>query len=359
MDPHRRILHVDMDAFYASVEALDHPEYRGKPLIVAYDGPRSVVCAASYEARKFGVRSALPLARAKKLCPQGIVIAPRFERYREISDQIHQVFRRYADRIEPLALDEAWLDVSTRAKEMGSATAVAQAIRHEIREKLSLTCSAGVSYCKFLAKIASDQNKPDGIFVIPPSKAEEFLQSLPLSKIPGVGPRASEKLKDYDLITAGDARRAGVQKLRGILGSWGAELYQRCMGEDEREVAPYRERKSISVEHTYAEDLSLNELALRVDPLCQELEERLRKKKLVGTTLCAKIRFGDFRTISRSLSRDVPFESVREFVAFLKGILADLPTDSRIRLMGLGVSHLQKPFAWVQGDLRAIKNRKI
>ena len=247
----RKIIHVDMDAFYASVEQRDDPQLRGKPVIVAWKGKRSVVCAASYEARKFGVHSAMPAVRAERLCPEGIFLPPDFTRYRAVSKEVREIFKRHTDLIEPLSLDEAYLDVTENKTGLPTATLVAKTIREQIRQELNLTASAGVAPNKFLAKLASDWRKPDGLFVIQPEEVEAFLLPLPVGRIPGVGKVTEEKLAKLGIKTVSELRALELSKLEDEFGRYGARLYELARGIDESPVVPNRPTQSISVEDTF------------------------------------------------------------------------------------------------------------
>src|ERR1700677_3084016 len=253
----RKIVHIDMDAFYASVEQRDDPALRGKPVVVAWKGKRSVVCAASYEARQFGVRSAMPAVTAERLCPQAIFVPPDFTRYKAVSSAVREIFQRHTDLIEPLSLDEAYLDVTENKTGLATATKVAIAIRRQIREELNLTASAGVAPNKFLAKIASDWRKPDGLFVIQPQEAEAFLLPLPVGRIPGVGKVTEKNLEDLNIKTVGDLRGLELKVLNELFGRYGLRLYELSRGIDHSPVVPNRVRKSISAEDTFPEDIPL------------------------------------------------------------------------------------------------------
>src|SRR6202034_596204 len=246
----RKIIHVDMDAFYASVEQGDDPQLRGKPVIVAWKGNRSVVCAASYEARAFGVRSAMPVVRAERLCPTAIFVAPDFTRYRAVSKSVREIFQRHTDLIEPLSLDEAYLDVTQNKTGVPTATLVARTIREQIRQELNLTASAGVAPNKFLAKLASDWRKPDGLFVIQPEEIDAFLVPLPVERLPGVGKVTGEKLAKLGIQTVGDLRRLDTSALEGTFGRYGLRLHELARGIDGNEVVPDRPTQSMSVEDT-------------------------------------------------------------------------------------------------------------
>src|SRR5580658_4289660 len=255
----RKIVHIDMDAFYASVEQRDDPNLRGKPVIVAWKGNRSVVCAASYEARRFGVRSAMPAVHAERLCPEAIFIPPDFTRYRAVSQSTREIFKRHTDLIEPLSLDEAYLDVTENKTGLPTATRVARAIREQIREELHLTASAGVAPNKFLAKIASDWRKPDGLFVIQPEDVDTFLPPLPVGRIPGVGKVTEARLKQSGIRTVGDLQLLELAALEGQFGRYGVRLYELARGIDHSKVVPNRPTQSISAEDTFERDLLLAE----------------------------------------------------------------------------------------------------
>jgi len=265
----RKIIHVDMDAFYASVEQRDDQQLRGKPVIVAWRGNRSVVCAASYEARKFGVRSAMPAVRAARLCPEAIFVAPDFTRYRAVSHQVQEIFKRYTDLIEPLSLNEAYLDVTKNKTDLPTATRVARLIREQIRQELNLTASAGVAPNKFLAKLASDWRKPDGLFVIQPEEVDTFLLPLPVGRLPGVGKVTAEKLANLRVETVGEVRGLDLSVLEHHFGRYGARLHELARGIDENQVVSGRPTKSISVEDTFEQDLPLAEL----EPMIRRLAE--------------------------------------------------------------------------------------
>jgi DNA polymerase-4 len=265
----RKIIHIDMDAFYASVEQRDDPQLRGKPVVVAWRGSRSVVCAASYEARKFGVRSAMPAVRAERLCPPAIFLPPDFPRYRAVSRQVREIFKRHTDLIEPLSLDEAYLDVTENKTGLPTATQVARTIREQIRSELALTASAGIAPNKFLAKIASDWKKPDGLFVIQPEEIDSFLLPLPVDRLPGVGKVREEKLKQLEVQAIADLRRMDLATLEGRFGRYGVRLYELARGIDNSEVVPDRPTQSISAEDTFEQDVLLTEM----EPMIRRLAE--------------------------------------------------------------------------------------
>jgi DNA polymerase-4 len=301
---YRKIIHIDMDAFYASVEQRDFPEYRGKPLVVggSPDG-RGVVAAASYEARVFGVHSAMPSRKAYQLCPQLLFIYPRFDVYKKVSSQIRDIFRRYTDLIEPLSLDEAYLDVTQDKMAIGSAIEIAQEIRKAIKKELQLTASAGVSINKFVAKVASDINKPDGLTFIGPSKIEAFMESLAVEKFHGVGKVTAEKMKKMGLYTGADLKKLTESELINHFGKPGRFYYQIVRGIDIRPVQSHRIAKSIGVEDTFQNDLTeIADMELELKKIASKLSERIQKHQLKGRTLTLKIRFNDFSIITRSQS---------------------------------------------------------
>src|SRR6266446_6643213 len=268
--PLRKIVHIDMDAFYASVEQRDDPQLRGKPVVVAWRGNRSVVCAASYEARKFGVRSAMPAVRAERLCPAATFIAPDFSRYRAVSRRVREIFKRHTDLIEPLSLDEAYLDVTGNKTGLPTATLAARRIREQIRSELNLTASAGVAPNKFLAKIASDWRKPDGLFVIRPEEVDSFLLPLPVSRLPGVGKVTEEKLKSFQVRTVADLRALDLSTLERRFGRYGVRLHELARGIDNNEVMPDRPTQSVSAEDTFEHDVPLME----IEPMIRTLAEK-------------------------------------------------------------------------------------
>jgi DNA polymerase-4 len=337
----RKILHIDMDAFYASVEQRDDVTLRGQPVIVGWPGERSVVCAASYEARKFGVHSAMPASRAKRLCPDGIFIAPNFDKYRAVSEQIREIFFRHTPLVEPLSLDEAYLDVTQELTGIPTATETAQTIRREIREETQLTASAGVAPNKFLAKIASDWKKPDGCFVIRPHQVEQFLQPLPVRKIPGVGKATEKVLIDMGVATVGDLLRFEQQQLVDRFGKWGTRLWELARGIDESPVEPSRKRKSWSSENTFPTDITLEAVADYLRNESHSLWEALAARRLVGRTVTVKLRTGDFRTATRRLTPEVPPASGDDLARIGLELLQrfDFGPNARYRLAGIGISN--------------------
>ena len=337
----RKIIHVDMDAFYASVEQRDDPALRGKPLAVG-GGHRGVVAAASYEARKFGVRSAMPSVTAKRRCPGLLFVKPRFDVYRTVSQQIRAIFADYTDLIEPLSLDEAYLDVSEDRRGLGSARAIAEDIRARIRAETGLTASAGVSYCKFIAKLASDQNKPDGLCVIPPDKGPAFVATLPVGRFHGVGPKTAARMERLGIFTGADLAAWTLAELEAHFGSSGRWYYRIARGIDEREVRSERSAKSVSAERTFDIDLS--------DPadLQRELHRvaglawaRIERAKATGRTVTLKVKYADFSLISRSKSFVRPIRDAVAFEAAGTELLERLlPVAKGVRLLGLGLHSL-------------------
>ncbi len=342
----RKIIHIDMDAFYASVEQLDAPELKGKPVVVGgRPESRGVVAAASYEVRKFGVRSAMPTSRAYQLCPQAIFVSPRFARYKEVSSQIHEIFKQYTDLIEPLSLDEAWLDVTDNKIGEPSATRLAQQIKQQIRQEVGLTCSAGISYNKYLAKIATEENKPDGLYAIPPEKALTFIRKMNVRKIPYVGKVTAKKLEDLGITKGEHLYEKSEDFLVEHFGKFGHDLYQRVRGIDHRPVMVNRERKSISTENTYAQDLPYSdELLEELKQLVADLIKRMERQSMEGRTLTLKVKFHDFLQITRSISKDDDFSNFEEIYHVCQQKLhhvchVEFP-NKPIRLLGVGISNL-------------------
>jgi DNA polymerase-4 len=341
----RKIIHVDMDAFYASVEQRDDPSLRGKPVAVG-GGHRGVVAAASYEARKFGVRSAMPSVSAKRRCPELIFVKPRFDVYRAVSQQIRAIFADYTDLIEPLSLDEAYLDVTEDRLGLGSARAIAEDIRRRIREETQLTASAGVSYCKFIAKLASDHRKPDGLCVITPEKGPDFVASLPVSRFHGVGPVTAQKMERLGIHTGADLQAWSVPQLQAHFGS-SAEWYWRISrGIDHREVKPDRPYKSVSAERTFDEDQRDPErLAAELERIAGYAWARIERAEVSGRTVTLKVKFADFTNITRSRSFTEPVPDQMAFMEAGQALLSALhPVPKGIRLLGLGLHNL------IEGD---------
>ena len=339
-----------MDAFYASVEQRDDASLRGKPVVVAWRGARSVVCAASYEARVFGVRSAMPAVRAERLCPDAIFVPPDFLRYKAVSKQVREIFERHTNLIEPLSLDEAYLDVTAPKQDLGSATAIATHIRDAIRDETRLTASAGIAPNKFLAKIASDWNKPDGQFVVKPAMVDAFVAALPVGKIPGVGKVMQGKLAELGIATCSDLRRFGEDALEQRFGRWGRRLHQLSFGIDERAVHSERLTLQVSAEDTFEHDLVLEELEPHIRRMAAKawagyLRERERHPERIARTVVLKLKTSDFRTLTRSLTSAEPPTSETEFadIACALRERIDLPARTRYRLVGAGVSGFAEP----------------
>lgn len=344
-DASRKIVHIDMDAFYASVEQRDNPELRGKPVVVAWTGPRSVVCAASYEARRFGVHSAMSAVRAQRLCPQAVYVPPDFNRYREVSRQIRQIFGRHTDLIEPLSLDEAYLDVTVNKLGLPSATEVAQVIRQQIRAETGLTASAGVAPNKFLAKIASDWNKPDGQYVIRPSRVLEFLQPLPVRKVPGVGKVMQARLEQLGIHTVGDLATHAAQELEHYFGRYGRRLYELARGIDDREVQTDQPLQQVSAETTFSEDVRLEAIGEALDRMADKVWSQALKKGALGRTVVLKLKTDRFRILTRSQTNPNPPASAAELATMARLLCerVDLPAQTLYRLAGVGMSNFADP----------------
>ena len=340
----RKIIHIDMDAFYASVELKDRPELKDLPVVISSHHPRAVIAAASYPARKFGLRSAMSMSQAKKLCPQVLVIEPNFEKYRAVSTQIHQIFQRYTHLIEPLSLDEAYLDVTENLKNIPSATEVAIQIRHDIFQVTGLTASAGVAPNKFLAKIASDWHKPNGICVIKPSQVQNFIQHLALKKIPGVGKVTQEKLKALQLETLGDLQQLDEAILIQHFGKYGQQLYLYAQGIDERPVQTERERRQISKEITFDDDLILTECHNYWPKLTEQVWASLEKKQLSARGVSAKLKLKNFQVLQHSKSFKQPLENKQQLEDVLQQLLIEMRISkhAQFRLIGIGVYQLSE-----------------
>ncbi len=343
----RSILHVDMDAFYASVEQLDHPEYKGKPVIVGADPKagkgRGVVAACSYEARKFGVHSALPISRAWKLCPEGVYVRPRMERYVEVSRQVMEVFRRYTDLVEPLSIDEAFLDITGSVALLGSPKQIAAAIKKEIREATGLNASVGLAPNKFLAKIASDLKKPDGFVVVAEQEVEQFLHDLPISRLWGVGPKTEHRLREMEFTTIGDVAAASRDSLIRSLGSLGEHLFQLSHGKDDRPVEPNGEPKSIGSETTFEQDTDDRELLLStILELSDHVGERLRKDGHRARKVTLKLRYSDFETHTKQHSLNKFILTGNEIAQVARTLFASFPLKKKIRLIGVSAGDLHR-----------------
>lgn len=342
MAGHRRwIMHVDMDAFYASVEQRDHPEWKGKPVIVGGKGKRSVAATASYEARAYGVHSAMSISEAKRRCPDGIFVEPRFDVYHAVSDEIHAIMLHYADAIEPIALDEAFMDISGMGSQYRTLGAIGRAIKAEIREKTGLVASVGIAPNKFLAKMASDMGKPDGLFIIPYGRERVVLAPLPVRKLWGVGPVTARRLQQMGFETIGDMQNAPVSQLRKVLGNQAVLFHQLALGIDSRPVEAEREVKSIGDESTMEEDIFDREdierqIALHSDVVAR----RLRKKGLSGQAVTLKIRFASFRTLTRSMTLSEPTRLAEDIEKAARILLQRIPLSEGVRLVGVTASRL-------------------
>ncbi|MGA2964444.1 MAG: DNA polymerase IV [Candidatus Korobacteraceae bacterium] len=341
----QKIIHVDMDAFYASVEQRDNPQLRGKPVIVAWLGNRSVVCAASYEARSFGVHSAMPAIRAERLCPDAIFVPPDFPRYRAVSRSVREIFKRHTDLIEPLSLDEAYLNVTENKTGLATATLVARTIRQQIREELNLTASAGVAPNKFLAKLASDWRKPDGLFVIQPDDIDAFLLPLPVGRLPGVGTVTGEKLAKLGVQTVSDLRTLDLALLEQHFGRYGQRLHELSRGIDHNQVVPDRPTQSISVEGTFEHDVLLPETEPMIRGLAEKLWSASRKEPRMARTVVLKLKTSEFKILTRSHTPDSPPASCEELTAIALKLRerVDLGPQQRYRLVGIGLSNFQQP----------------
>jgi DNA polymerase-4 len=340
----RKIIHIDMDAFFASVEQRDNPELRGKPVAVGGSRARGVVAAASYEARVFGVRSAMPSVTAARQCPDLIFVSPRFEAYRAASDQIREIFADYTDMIEPLSLDEAYLDVTEDRRGIGSARATAEEIRARIFSVTGLTASAGVSYNKFIAKLASDQNKPDGMCVIPPASGAQFVASLPVRRFHGVGPVTAAKMERLDIRTGADLRERSLEYLQAHFGSSASYLFNAARGQDNRPVRAHRAAKSVGAERTFEADLTeRDDLLAALERVTEAAWVRIARHGVSGRTVTLKVRYHGFRTITRARTTLVSPDSPSSFsdagVALLETML---PTTEGIRLLGLTLSGIEQ-----------------
>jgi DNA polymerase-4 len=344
---YRKIIHIDMDAFYASVEQRDNPEYRGKCLVVGGlpEGRSGVVATASYEARKFGVRSAMPSKKALQLCPEAIFIRPRFAAYKEASQKIREIFSRYTDLIEPLSLDEAYLDVTTDKLHIGSAIEIAKQIKQTIKDELQLTASAGISINKFVAKIASDIQKPDGLTFIGPSAIELFMEKLPIEKFFGVGKVTAQKMKNRGIHTGAELKSFTEDELIKHFGKTGKFYYQIVRGIDNREVQPGRETKSLAAEDTFPYDLTTTEeMEAELDKIAKTVCNRLANYQLKGRTITLKIKYSDFKQITRNHSFITCVNDAETISATAKQLLAATsPEDKKVRLLGISLSNFTEP----------------
>ena len=338
----RKIIHIDMDAFFASVEQRDRPELRGRPIAVGYDGVRGVVSAASYEARKFGVRSAMSVQLAKRICKELIIVEGSYQHYKEVSEQLHAIFHDYTDIIEPISLDEAFLDVTVNKKGIELAVDIAKEIKKRIKAELGLTASAGVSYNKLLAKIASDHRKPDGLCTIHPDKAMDFVAKLPVEDLWGVGPKTAHRMHRMGIYNALQLRACSLEHLKMVFGKAGPSFYDYARGIDERPVVMERTRKSVGCEQTFLEDISLpSALLIELYHLVLELTARIKKGNFEGKTLILKIKYADFKQITRSITSRKQLKTKDDILPLAKRLLRLVHYDNAhaIRLMGLSVSN--------------------
>jgi len=344
----RKIIHVDMDAFYAAVEQRDNPALRGCPVIVGgQPNSRGVVSTASYEARKFGIHSAMPTAHAYRLCPHGVFLSPDFSKYVEASRQIRDIFESYTDLVEPLSLDEAFLDVTENKHGNPSATRIAEAIRADILRETRLTASAGIGPNKFIAKVASDMNKPDGIYVVRPEEVAGFLESLPVRRIPGIGRVTEEACKKHGIAACGDFLPHSEEQLLSWFGSSGSWFYRLARGQDDRPVSASRDRKSCGIEDTFSQDLhTVGEAVGKLEQLARGLEKRLAKNSIRGRTVTLKVKYDDFTQITRSRSLHDPVDSAEHLLQTVCDLIPETDVGERpVRLLGISLSHLEEPEA--------------
>lgn len=341
MNTSRKIIHIDMDAFYASVEQRDNPVLKGKPVAVGHSEKRGVVAAASYEARKYGVRSAMSSVKALKICPELIFVEGRMDVYKSVSAQIHEIFHEYTDIIEPISLDEAFLDVTENKKDIKLAVDIAREIKVRIRKELNLVASAGISYNKFLAKVASDLRKPDGLCTIHPDQAEEFIAGLPIEAFWGVGPVTAKKMHTLGIYNGSTLRNCSLEMLTRQFGKMGQVYYDFARGIDNRPVEAIRIRKSIGCEHTLEKDISLkSSVIIELYHVACELAERLKAKDFQGSTLTLKVKFHDFTQITRSISVNKQLHTLQDILPLSKQLLAEVDYEQHpIRLLGLSVSN--------------------
>lgn len=338
--PNRKIIHIDMDAFYASVALRDRPDLQGKPVVVAWEGPRSVICAASYEARRYGLHSAMAVATAKRLCPQAIYLPPDFAHYRAVSAHIHGIFRRYTPHIEPVSLDEAYLDVTSYQGPLPYARDIARAIRADILAETGLTASAGIAPNKFLAKIASDWRKPNGQFVIAPPQVLPFLAELPVGKIPGVGKVTERKMQQLGWHTVGQLAQAERAQLLLHFGRWGYRLYDLARGQDSRPVASRSERQQMSTEITLPRDETRDALARHLPDLAAEVAAHMQRRHCFGSCITLKLKSADFHLLTRSHTFSAPLHDAEALLQAAGPLLQRFPDlPQGYRLIGLGVSH--------------------
>lgn len=352
----RKIIHIDMDSFFASVEQRDHPELRGKPIAVGGDSERGVVATASYEARKFGIHSAMSMSRAKTLCKDLIVVHGNHHKYKEVSLQMREIFHEYTDLIEPLSLDEAFLDVTVNKPGIELAVDIAQEIKQKIQERLQLTASAGVSYNKLLAKIASDWRKPNGLTTIHPDRAQDFIDQLRVEKIWGVGPKTADTMHKMGIFTGADLRKVSQDRLTQVFGKTGILFYQFARGIDERPVIVDYERKSVGCERTFEKDIrTKTALTIELYHAVLELEERLNRSKFKGTTLTLKLKYENFEQHTHSITSDKILLTKKDILPLAKKLLKDAPLENHyVRLLGLSVSnpiHHKSQQKWIELEL--------
>jgi DNA polymerase-4 len=352
----RKIIHIDMDSFFASVEQRDHPELRGKPIAVGGDSERGVVATASYEARKFGIHSAMSMSRAKTLCKDLIVVQGNHHKYKEVSLQMREIFHEYTDLIEPLSLDEAFLDVTVNKPGIELAVDIAQEIKQKIRERLQLTASAGVSYNKLLAKIASDWRKPNGLTTIHPDRAQDFIDQLRVEKIWGVGPKTADTMHKMGIFTGADLRKVSQDRLTQVFGKTGILFYQFARGIDERPVIVDYERKSVGCERTFEKDIrTKTALTIELYHAVLELEGRLNRSKFKGTTLTLKLKYENFEQHTHSITSDKILLTKKDILPLAKKLLKDAPLENHyVRLLGLSVSnpiHHKSQQKWIELEL--------
>ena len=337
----RKIIHVDADAFYVSVEELDNPSLKGKPVVVGHDGPRGVVSTANYVARQYGIHSAQPIAVAHRLCSKLIVVEPHFSRYKEMSRRMHDIFHEYTDIIEPLSLDEAYLDVTDNKPGMEMAVDIAREIKQKIREATGLTVSAGVSYCKFLAKVASDFRKPDGLCTVHPQKALEFIDNLKVEQFWGVGEKTAQHMHDMGVYSGRQLRNLTLEQLTTQFGKMGKVFYDFARGIDDRPVITEWIRKSVGCERTYVNDLTKqDDMLTELDVLADELEARLTRNSFKGRTLVLKVKFSDFKQITHSITGNELVESKNQIMGMARQLLDEVDFQQRpVRLLGITVTN--------------------
>ncbi len=342
-DKTRKIIHIDMDAFFAAVEQRDFPELRGKPVVIGgKPNSRGVVSTCSYEARKYGIHSAMPSAFAYRLCPSAIFVRPRFEAYKQASEEVMKIFYEYTDKVEQVSIDEAYLDVTENKFNMKSASIIAEEIRKKIKERTGLTASAGVSYNKFLAKIGSEMNKPDGLTIIRPRDAKDVLENLPIRKFHGIGKKTEEKMKAINVFFGRDLKKISMNEMIERFGKVGYFYYNIVRGKDERIVGKSGKRHSIASESTFAEDIDDVDYMLRyLRRIATKLGDNIQKRKLIAKTVSIKIKYGDFKQITRSYTSPFPINSEKDIYDISKKLLINsLEKDRKIRLLGISISNI-------------------